>query len=341
MRGRFGSSVLLAAALAGGLAQGAQTATVEVRDWAAPGFRVGESDLVIGGFVTFEVDDIEGEPTAAELDATLLALYQPTDALHLFAELELGPLVSWDDVDGTETDLHVAIERIHLDLAMADAFGVRVGKFLTPFGRWNQAQAEPLRWTTSEPLLVEQTFDDTVSGAMLHGSRFPAGGELSYAVYGTLYDPIETDTDEVGSEDSLGARLEWASLGDWTVGASYFASEIVGDGWGALGGLDLRWQATERVELSLEALAGRGSFVAGRVSGAFLQGVFELRPALYAVARVERFEPATGERAATTADLGVVWQPRPRLRLKADYLFGDDPDEIAERGVWLSFSALF
>ena len=43
-------------------------------------------------------------------------------------------------------------------------------------------------WTTSEPLIVEEVFDETTTGAMLWGTVFPRGGALSYSLYGTFLD---------------------------------------------------------------------------------------------------------------------------------------------------------
>lgn len=188
---------------------------------------------------------------------------------------------------------------------------------------------------------MEEVFDENATGAMLFGSVFPRGGALSYSLYGTFLDPIDADADDPPAEQIAGARLEWASLADWTLGASYLASDIDAGEWNHLGGADLLWQPNERVEVSGEAVFGEGSRANGALWGLYLEGVVETVRTLYAVGRYERFEaPRTG-RAVDLFDIGLAWAPRPYLRVKADYLFADHLDELAEPGFRMSLSILF
>jgi len=230
---------------------------------------------------------------------------------------------------------------LYLDMGASDALSVRVGKFLTPIGRRNLAPAEPLTWTTSEPLIVEEVFDESTSGAMLFGSFFPGGDTLSYSLYGAFLDPIDADPTAPPADQTAGTRLEWASLGGWTLGASYFASEIEGGEWNHLGGADFLWQPSGRVELSGEAVFGEGSRGDGALSGLYIEGAVETVPTLYAVGRYERFEPPHAERVVDLFDLGLTWVPASYVRLKADYLIADHLDELTEPGLRVSLSVLF
>jgi hypothetical protein len=233
------------------------------------------------------------------------------------------------------------VERLYLDLGSRDALRLRFGKFLTPIGRWNLARIEPLLWTTSEPLIVEQVFDDTMTGAMLHGSVFPTGGALSYSLYGTFLNPLDAEADEHPARYSAGAHLEWASLKGWTIGASYFASQLEKREWNHLGGADLLWQPHARVELSGEALFGEGSREDGALWGLYAQTVVETLPTVYLVGRYERFNPPGGGRDINLFDLGLAWVPVPYLRLKADYVIADHLSELSSPGLRMSVSILF
>jgi hypothetical protein len=231
--------------------------------------------------------------------------------------------------------------RLYLDLRASDALNLRFGKFLTPIGRWNVVRIEPLLWTTSEPLIIDRVFDGTATGAMLHGSVFPRGGALSYSLYGSFFKPFNVAPDEHAARRNAGAHLEWASLQGWTVGASYFASQMRNGDWNHLGGADLLWQPHERVEVSGEALFGEGSRENGALWGLYAQTVMETVRTLYLVGRYERFDPPGSGRAINLFDLGFAWAPVPYLRFKADYLMADHRDELAEPGLRLSFSILF
>jgi hypothetical protein len=233
------------------------------------------------------------------------------------------------------------INRLYLDFGASDALNVRFGKFLTPIGRWNLAPREPLLWTTSEPLIVEEVFDETTTGAMLHGSVFPRGGALSYSLYGAFLNPLDAESDERPARYSAGAHLEWAGLRGWTVGASYFASQLQDGEWNHLGGADLLWQPHGRVEISGEAVFGEGSREDGMLWGLYAQTVVETIRTLYLVGRYERFDPPSVRRAINLFDLGLAWVPMPYLRLKVDYLIADHHDETSSPGLRMSVSILF
>ncbi|MGQ0587472.1 MAG: hypothetical protein ACT4PK_09770 [Gammaproteobacteria bacterium] len=296
---------------------------------AGRGFTLGDTGLTLGGYLTGEAEDLEGDDYYSELEGNLFVFYEPARVFRLFADLELA-------LD------EVALERGYLDLAYSDATNLRLGKFLTPIGRWNQAHIEPLTWTTSEPLMIETVFDDTVSGASLHGSVFPRGGALSYAVYASLVDSIATDPDEEFAEDSAGARLEWADLGGWTAGLSYYASKPRADTrWHHLGGADVLWQPTRRFELSAEVLAGEGSRATGATRAGYVQAAVETWRSLYLVGRYEELALPGSLPTARFTTAGVVWAPRPWLRLKADYTFANEAGEFGEPGVRASLSVLY
>lgn len=295
---------------------------------AGRGLALGRTGLTLGGYATGEAEDLEGSDYYSELEGNLFVLYEPVRQVTWFTDLEF------------ESDA-VAFERSYLDFSQSDALKLRLGKFLTPIGRWNQAHIEPLTWTTSEPLMIETVFDDTVSGVSLQGSVFPSGGALSYALYASLVDPIEVDAEENFAEDSAGVRLEWASLGGWTAGLSHYASKPVADSrWHHLGGADLLWQAHRRVEVSAEALAGEGSRSRGAVQAGYVQAAVETWRSLYLVGRYEALS-LPGLPTARFVTTGLVWAPMPSVRIKADYTFANEAGADGEPGARASLSYLF
>ncbi|NOT58410.1 MAG: hypothetical protein HOP18_27760 [Deltaproteobacteria bacterium] len=310
---------------------------------AGQGLRVGRTGLTIGGFTTAEVEHLEnGERRGGIEELNFLISYDPLPFAHLFAELGVGSLA---EVGRGRRGIHsnpaLEVERLYLDLGTRDALRLRVGKFQTPVGRWNLTPREPHLWTTSEPLIVEEVFDDTTTGAMLHGSVFPQGGALSYSLYGAFLPPLDAQSDEHPVRRSAGAHLEWASLRGWTLGASYFASQRRNGEWNHLGGADLLWFPHQRVELSGELLFGEGSIEDGATWGLYTQGVVETLPTLFLVGRYEHVRPPGGGRDINLFDLGFAWVPVPYFRFKADYLIADHRHELAAPGLRVSFSLLF
>lgn len=290
------------------------------------GYRFGDSGLALGGYATADGEWLEHKNHYSSVAANLFVFYSPVSFARLFADLEIPT---------------GGFERVHLEASLNDAVNLRVGKLLTPFGRWNVSHIEPLVWTASEPLLVETVFDDTVSGAMLHGTLFPSGGALSYSVYGSLFEPINADSDEAVAERLAGGHLEWASLYGWTVGASWVASQLDDGHWNNLAGVDWLWQPNPRFELSGEILAGRGSRHPDTLSGGYIQAAIETFPKLHAVFRYEHFAPENASQTVNLYDAGLAWVPLSFLRVKLDYLHTDRTVSPAEPGVRASLSFLF
>ena len=299
-----------------------------VPDPAGRGFPIGSTGLTLGGYLTGEAEDLRGEDHYSDFGGNLFLFYEPARYFRLFADLELA-------LD------EVALERGYAELPFDDALNLRLGKLLTPIGRWNQAHIEPLTWTTSEPAMIESVFDDTVSGFSLQGSVFPGDGALSYAAYASLVDPIEVDADEGFADRSAGLRVEWASLGGWTAGLSYYASQPPRSRWHHLGGADLLWQPNRRVEVSAEALAGEGTRAPGAVQALYAQAAIETFDHVHLVVRLEHFALPGSLPVARFAVAGTAWAPRPWLRLKADYMWSNEAGEFAEPGARASLSVLF
>ncbi len=310
---------------------------------AGRGLQVGETGLRLGGFATVGAQILEeGERSGGVEELNFLVFFDPVPSLHLFTELGVGQLAEVRRGQrGVQSDPELVVERLYLDLRARDALNLRFGTFLTPVGRWNLAPREPLLWTTSEPIIVDQVFDQTATGAMLHGTAFPRGGALSYSLYGAFLDPLDPDPDAPPAEHSAGAHLEWASLGSWAVGASYFGSESRNGAWNHLGGTDLLWQPHRRVEVTGEAVFGEGSREDGTLWGLYAQVVVETVPTLYAVGRYERFDAPGAGSAVDLFDLGLAWVPSPYLRLKTDYAIADPRNEISSPGFRISVSILF
>jgi len=309
---------------------------------AGRGLRVGDTGLTIGGYATAEAQRLEGGESFGGVEGVnFLVALDPVPYLHLFTELEAGPIARAETGEkGVRSGDGVDVDRLYLDAGTSDRLNLRFGEFLTPFGRWNQTPADPFLWTASEPLITEGVFDEIVKGAMLWGTVFPRGGALSYSLYGTFLPPITRDPGAPQADYGSGARLEWASLEGWTLGASYFGSQERNRKWTHLGGADALWQPTARLELSAETAFGKGTRDQGSLWGLYGQAVVETVRTLYAVGRYEHFDPPRGP-SVELFDVGLTWIPVYYVRLKADYRFADRFNDLSQPGLRASFSLLF
>jgi hypothetical protein len=312
------------------------------------GLRLGRTGLTLGGFTTAEFDLTDGQPGTVAIDGlNFLALWEPVEFFHAFAEVELGPLLFVDTGSGdvrSSGDAHV--ERLYGDLSKSDALNLRVGKFQTPVGIWNLVPAEPFTWTATDPVLAETAFDEHQTGAAFYGSLYPGHETLDYWVYGQFVDALDPSDDPSPSQRSVGGRLRYAGpFGRWDVGSSFLASEQGAD-WNFLGGLDGLWRIGH-LELQGEFAIVSGDIPGRDLWGLYLQGEYDLGSlssllrGLHAVGRYEHFDREGPDPAVDLGDLGLAWMPRRFLIVKADYRLASHQTPDVRRGLFSSISVIF
>lgn len=310
---------------------------------AGQGLRVGRTGLNIGGFTTLEGERLEHEGETFAIDGiSFLLLFEPVHYFRVFSELELADLFEVDGGGDTNSDPNLDIDRLYGEVSASDYLNLRLGQSLTPVGLWNPVLAEPVLWTTSDPLITEFAFDEVVNGAMLRGSVFPASGDLTYKIYGQFFDAIDppSDPDIEASDHGTGFYLDYTGEGgNWATGTSFLASERDGR-WSYLGGLDAEWYAGS-LEITAEILFSGGDRKDRRLWGTYVQGVYGVLPWFYVVGRYEYFDPAEGKPEVHLFDVGFAWTPRSYLLLKADYLFADRSSDVVAPGFRGSLSLLF
>lgn len=303
------------------------------------GVRVGETGVTLGGYTGLHLVRDEGGPATFSLEElSFFVIWDPTPRLHFFSELEFEDLIHVDD-RGRRRDPRFVTERLHGDVAVADWLTLRGGKFLTPVGRWNVIHAQPLVWTTSRPLVTELPFDPHTTGAMLFGTVFPRSGGLEYSLFGQFVDQLDPIPTPQPADRSGGGRLEYPTLGAWSVGASYLAFSEAGR-WHHLSGADTLWQRG-RLELMGEFAWEEVSEGPGRQWGVYLQAVQELVPKVHLVARYEHFDQLRPRPEVNLVVLGLAYKPWPYVVLKGEYLIADHRAERSPPGVKTSLAILF
>lgn len=308
--------------------------------WTVPGTGIG-----IGGYAAANYENLRDAPTTLTVDNLSLFLHwEGQGRLRLFAEVSLeNPLVIDADAGHVRGDSYVALERAYGDVQLTDALSLRLGKFLTPIGRWNLAHADPLVWTTSRPLITERAFPTNATGVMAHGSFALGGRPVDLAVYGAVgpewrpdprLDPF-TEAYGLHAATPLTAR---ADLGLSLV--SFEQRSSIGERR-SLVGLDYGWSRDGR-ELTAEG-AYRFSDEGSRFDekGLFVQGVWPLAHGWSLVGRYEFYDPAGDGADLNLRVLGVAYKPTRWLVLKGELRSGGHRDALAPDGVLASVAVLF
>lgn len=347
MAGLLACAALPAAA---GAAEPAEAAPAGRQYELGKGLALGDSGFSLGGYAVAAYDGTgAGTPVDPEWRVGLDALsgflwWDRGTRWSFFSEFELEDALVAAPGDTTTDEAYLGLERFYFDYTYTDALKFRVGKFLTPVGRWNLVHAAPLVWTTSRPLVTEATFPTNATGAMVFGVLpwLPRG--LEYSVYASpgeeLFPNPELDT----FDEAYGLHLATYALPELAVGISYVDFELASnvDQRRKLYGLDFHW-TRRHFEVSGE-FAYRVTSLTNATrdeQGGYLQMVAPLGHRLFFVARYETFRESDADRDLHVYLGGLNYRPRPGIALKAEYSRATDNDIDARDGALASIAVLF
>lgn len=364
-----GLALLLATALAA-------PAHAEPSDGPAIGTQLREG-LTLGGYATLELDvPCGGKAPTPQPEAE----YRTPEALsrarlpampasppnrttlslsHLSAILWWEPGPQWKllaEVDGqhglqipSHDEYHdrpdsgaaLALERVYADWRASDALTWRVGKFLTPIGRWNQDHPDPLTWTTSRPLLSRSSFPAATTGVMAFGSMSMGLSDLDYQVYAAPGQNWRAGAAQDPFSRAIGTRIVLPLGSDAQLGVSLasFKQRDADNDQRRLGGLDLLWQLG-RLQVHAEVMARHGGegYESGE-HGGFVQLVHPLGQGWSGVLRLEKMGYERSELRNTV--LGVVFKGHRHWVFKAEYDHTSAYSPDLPKGWLLSVTGLF
>ncbi|MBI2799901.1 MAG: hypothetical protein HYX63_06365 [Gammaproteobacteria bacterium] len=321
------------------------------------GYSLADLRLNLGGYITVRLKDLKGEPVQFDLrDINLLGTWIPTARWIFLAEFKVhNPIaITADRVSGA--DAEVGLERLYADYAVSPQLAMRVGKILTPIGRWNLTHADPLEWTVTRPLVTVLPFATRATGVSVHGAlAFDSGNVLDYTLYVDGSKALDPLRDDIATEDielrrlhnafdtAVGGQLRYHFWDDRAeLGASYSNIQVRGlKDRSHLFGVDGRcfWR---QVEFTSEALIRYSDGTRENSEwGVFVQAAIPLVESLHAIVRLEQFK---GDRAATRARLGtfgLAYRPQSSMVFKLEYRLGGHNQAVAPDGAFASASVLF
>ena len=305
VRGRAASILICTALLAAALGFG-QNATAAEGDESllgdyqpGQGLHIPDTGLTVGGYLTGVYAE-HTSPTITLSNASLLFWWEGEGRLKLFSEVDFENGLDRQGSFQSSTGQDLSLERLYADYALFDSLTVRLGKFLTPIGRWNQIHADPLVWTTSRPLITEVAFPTNATGLMLLGSSNVMGKSYDYSLYVASSGDLDPTPNVDPFKRALGARVNVTVSDALQIGASAASFEQRSDRGQDrnLVGLDFLYQS-HGYEVMSEALYRLSEHTpSGNDKGLYIQAVAPLMERLFAVYRFEVFH-AAGEEPGT------------------------------------------
>jgi hypothetical protein len=308
------------------------------------GISIPGTDLVLGGYVTSSIEKLAHDPTRFALDnASLFLWWDGGGRWRFFSEVDYQNLLRNHRVNDNEGERYLALERLYADYAFSENASLRIGKFLTPIGRWNVIHATPLVWTTSRPLITTNVFPGNVTGLMVSGTAPVGHSGVDYSVYASRGNEFRPNPYQDTFRESVGVHVAMPLPMDVQLGMSFssFDQESHKGENKRLLGLDFYW-SRHRYELTGEGVyrfSDNGSDWDER--GVFLQGVAPLGEKLYAVGRFESYRQALQPEATKLWIAGINYRHTPAIVLKAEWVVGSDNRINAPTGFMTSLSLLF
>ncbi len=311
------------------------------------GLPVGESGITLGGYASANYLELDHQSSRFEIsDLSLFLSWDSGQRWRAFSEMEIGEALIFDHDGPSTRDAEFDLERTYIDWYGRHDLNLRFGKFLTPFGHWNQVHADPLVWTVSRPLTTNAGFANHATGAMLYGDLETATGTVGFQFYIDATEKLDPRKDkpspplELGAFDNaFGGRLVYHSEDDsLQLGLSVadFAPHRL-PGRETIAGLDFLWHRNG-FELSGEWITRSDSPIG---SSWFVQAVAPLGRRLYLVDRYEDFDRLGFPQEIRTNAIGLVFRPVPAISLKAEAVEGDQQPGLTQDGLRLSASVLF
>lgn len=310
------------------------------------GLRLPSLDLTLGGYATVSYDRRQDRSARGAIDdASLSAWWEPGNRWKVFAEFDYQNALSTRSTDADDEARYLALERSYIDYAVDERTSVRLGKFLTPIGRWNLIHATPLVWTTSRPLVTTDAFPTNMTGLMVSGTVSVAEHAVDYSVYGSNGNEFRPNPDVDTFREAVGARVVASLSHGAQLGLSYvnFEQSKTQEVRKQLYGVDFFWTA-KRYEVWAEGvyrvLRRPGIRNDG---GGFVQLVapIPVGERLFAVVRFEGLRDSQQSRPITLWVTGLSYRLTPAVVFKAEWVSSQHNTIGVAEGFLSSVSVLF
>jgi hypothetical protein len=278
---------------------------------------------------------------------------------------------SWtaENWTGQREENNFNIARLYAEYAFSDAFRLRLGRFLTPVGQWNEIPAEPLTWTVLRPLTTYRPFAKSTAGVLVAGTVPVAGHDAGYALYFSPPDWSREEAQESGFVQAVGGRVAAELRPGLVVGfsaatfrvsrpyqpedAEYAEAGIPPDTVDTpadevreaeaesrlLVGADLSWELG-RVELLSEAVSLSPTSLRPGERGGFVQAAIRVLGPAHLVLRSEVYDPVYTS-TVTVQTIGVTTRFFRHVAFKLERQISNHPSERVRDGWFVSLSALF
>ena len=343
---------------------GPALAAPDASPWQPAPYHLGEGlyfpakGLRVGGYANLQYYNVDGQaPTLRSRDISVFVTKDLGPRLQLFTEVDAGDALHLAGSRSSERHSELNIERLYLDYRANQWVNLRLGKFLTPVGQWNQIHADPLTWTVSRPLSTSAAFARHAAGAMMFGTVATGGHDLDYWVFADDSRDLDVGPDQDQAfatsgthlairnnfQRALGGRVLWHATGDrFSIGMSALDYQLREPRQSyRLVGIDFSWTGRYL------SLSGEGIHRSGGASnqpeevGGFVEAEVPVTRRLYLIGRLERYRTSLPAQTVTLHTVALNYRPLRGLVFKLEHRDSNRQTELAPSGWLASFAVLF
>lgn len=312
------------------------------------GLKLGAAPINIGGYLTGYYSVGQDKKSVVSIDDVAVMAYgEITPKLSAMAEFESAGFFEKSFYMGRADERYrgtLRVERAYLNYSFGDDLSVKIGKFVTPAGIWNQTPLPVFKETFSKPRLSTEIFPRFSTGVTLYGATPSQIFNLEYNFFTQVGKDLDPIYNNIETKEGLGGSLS-AVADAWFGGVAFGKYKNVKTQedsryFGIYQSYSLR-----RFKITAEAFASFNEGDAKERKNGFykkesyyVQGVYKILPQLSGVWRNEYFKDGFSADTSTINTLGLNYKPHPAISFKLEKQFGSKKDGNTATA---SFSFLF
>jgi len=312
------------------------------------GLKSDKLPITVGGYVTgFYSNGSNGQSSVSLDDVAIMGHGDIAPNLNAMVEFESAGFFEKTFQNGVADERYrgtLRIERAYLSYSFTDAMNLRVGKFVTPAGIWNQTPIPVFKDTFSKPRLSMEMFPRFSTGIMMYGVAPMLESDIEYSLFAQVGPDLDPAYNNIEANNGFGGSVTVTTDG-WSGGLAVGQyKNIQLDDKTKYAGIYQSY-SNGPFKLIAEAFVSYDEYnMAGindrhyKKQSYYIQSAYRVAPKLTAVWRNEYFKNEANSDAGTINTVGLNYKPRPAISLKLEKQFSS---QKANDAVIASFSVLF
>jgi hypothetical protein len=277
------------------------------------GWNIPGSSVNIGGYLDMSYDEKREEKFLFNDIAMIFSASE--HHWNLLGEVELSH-ISLDGRSDNGSDIDLNVERLQLTYAFNDKQSVRVGRFNSDIGYWNQAPIPILEDTTTVPHSVGNFFPKATTGILLQ-QNINEENSISFTFQDNQDIAHQDNSIEINAHTALAyygieEDISWRiSLGEYKE-ENHQSARYLGVGSEYEG---------EEFSLQAELFTQKSDSLEKKPYSGYLQSTWHFEERQDVVVRVESYKDNALDVEEQTYLLGYVYRPTSHTALKGEYVY--------------------